>query len=388
MVAVYYTQTYYLDAALETIQSLKKIAKVHLLIEIAPESKKSTIIDVESLDGLDVIESFKAVLGEEKYSRFLPYLNGVASVHFVVHATKKSFSPIVFFNARKVINFINNLSPDALHFDTVSARAIGLIRLAKKYNIHITVHDPVPHSGEASWKKKMTTFLFYRKAGTFFFYSKFAKDQFDIHYPKLKKNTSLLRFQPFSFIRQFASKNNSAGDHILFFGRMSPYKGIDILLESIPLVLNQFPEAKFILAGNQDHLAKNIDSLVTNKDSVTIISDYLGIEQLSRLISNSKFVVCPYRDATQSGVLMTAFALGKPVLSTKVGAFPEYIIDGHNGLLTDPDAKSFAYVICKALSGDNYLQLAQNINSRFSDSVDEENQISLWNAYNLIMEKA
>lgn len=388
MDAVYYTQTYFLDAALETIQSLKKIAKLHLLIEIAPESKKSTIIEVESLDGLDVIESFKAVLGEEKYSRFLPYLNGVASVHFVVHATKRAFSPIVFFNTRKVIKFINNLSPDVIHFDTVSARAIGLIMLAKKYNIHITVHDPVPHSGEASWKKKMTNLLFYRKANNFFFYSKFAQDQFDIHYPKLKRNTSLLRFQPFSFIRQFASKHISAGDYILFFGRMSPYKGIDILLESIPLVLKEFPKAKFLLAGNQDHYKIDIQTLVTLKDSVTIISDYFGTEQLSHLISNSKFVVCPYRDATQSGVLMTAFAFGKPVLSTNVGAFPEYINDGYNGLLTNPDAKAFAYIICKALSGDNYLQLAQNINSRFSDSDDEENQISLWNGYNSIMGEA
>ncbi len=37
--------------------------------------------------------------------------------------------------------------------------------------------------------------------------------------------------------------------HILFFGRLSPYKGIDDLLQAMPDVFNEFPDEKLIIAG-------------------------------------------------------------------------------------------------------------------------------------------
>ena len=386
MIVVYYTQTYFLDAALETLQSLKKIATVHLLIELAPESKKSTIIDIASLDGLNIIESFKTVLDEMSYLRFLPYLNGIASVNFVVHSTKQALSPVVLYKCRKVMKFIHNISPDVIHFDTVSGRSLGLIPLAKKYSIHITIHDPVAHSGEKSWKKKIINLLFYRKAINFFFYSQFAKQQFALHNPTIKQKLSLLRFQPFSFVRQFSLHKSSDGHYILFFGRMSPYKGIDILLAAIPMVLKNFPGTKFILAGCQDNYSLNSETYYAYKDSITVISAYLSIQELSELIMHSKFIVCPYRDATQSGVLMTAFAFAKPVLATRVGAFPEYITDGVNGLLANANAKDFAHAICMTLSGDRYMQFAKHLNSGFSATDDQKNQNSLKNAYDLSLD--
>ncbi|MFN5423167.1 MAG: glycosyltransferase, partial [bacterium] len=283
MVVVYYTQTYFLDAALETLQSLKKIASLHLLIELAPESKKSTVIDIDSLNALDVIESFRAVTGEDTYRRFLPYLEGISTVHFVVHKTKKAFSPISYFVCQKVIKFINRLSPDIIHFDTVSVRSIGLISLSRKFKIHITIHDPVPHSGEDSWKKRLTNFLFYRTASNLFFYSKFALQQFRLNYRAIHTSCSLLRFQPFSFLQQFATPRHVPTNYILFFGRMSPYKGIDILLKSIPLVLARFPASHFILAGSQDNYSISKETLMLYKNSITVIPGYLSTQQLADL---------------------------------------------------------------------------------------------------------
>ncbi|MEI2749884.1 MAG: glycosyltransferase [Ferruginibacter sp.] len=67
------------------------------------------------------------------------------------------------------------------------------------------------------------------------------------------------------------------------------------------------------------------------------------------MIENSKFIVCPYRDATQSGVLMTSYAAGKMVLATNVGSFPEYIQDGVNGLLAEVTPESIAQKIIEGL---------------------------------------
>lgn len=54
------------------------------------------------------------------------------------------------------------------------------------------------------------------------------------------------------------------------------------------------------------------------------------------LIKKAQFVVCPYIDATQSGVIMSSFALNKPVIATHTGGLPEMVIDKRYGLIIPP----------------------------------------------------
>ena len=66
MTVLYYTQTYYLDAAIETIRSLDSAnLDLHLVIEITPDSKCSNIINIASLENADAVTSFTALLGKE-----------------------------------------------------------------------------------------------------------------------------------------------------------------------------------------------------------------------------------------------------------------------------------------------------------------------------------
>ena len=381
MVLLYYTQTYFLDAVLESIQSLKKVSELHLLIEIAPESKKSTIIDVPSLKQFATVEHWKSVLDEKMCKRLAPYFEGLASIHFVVHKSAHALSPSSFLVCAKLFQLVNRIKPKIIHFDTVSVRSIGMLAFANRYKIAITVHDPVSHSGEHSWKTNFARWLFYMKARHFFFYSTFAENQFRHHYPRVVCKSSLLHFQPFSFIRTFQPLLTYRSDYILFFGRMSPYKGIDILLDAIPMVLTKYPSAKFILAGSTEHLICNHETLTRHAGSVRFLPHYLSPSSLATLISQAQFIVCPYRDATQSGVLMTAFAFGKTVIASNVGAFPEYIRDNHDGLLIEPNATQLASAISKALSGNYYLDLQNNINPEFSTVYDIQNQQSFLSAY-------
>jgi glycosyltransferase involved in cell wall biosynthesis len=89
-------------------------------------------------------------------------------------------------------------------------------------------------------------------------------------------------------------------------------------------------------------------------DSIRLLNKYVSIQELAELIQNAEFIVCPYREATQSGVLMTAFALNKPVLATNVGAFPEYIVENVNGMLVEPTVNGIEKGILTMLNNNHY----------------------------------
>ncbi len=262
------------------------------------------------------------------------------------------------------------------------AGTIGLFSYLKSKKVVIALHDPVPHSGEYNWREDVPNFVFYRLAQSFIFYSKFAVAQFREHYAQFKVPLHDIKLQPYTFIKQYIGNQKNDGDYILFFGRLSYYKGIDILLEAIPKVLERFPHQKFKIAG-KPVFGYEVDQAVVNKypHNIEVDSRYLSTEELVGCIGGSKFIVCPYRDATQSGVLMTAFAAGKTVLASNVGSFPEYIKDGYNGLLCEPNADSLAANIIAALEGSTYLSFQEKVIDHYSEEVGEYNSNAILQAY-------
>jgi glycosyltransferase involved in cell wall biosynthesis len=382
MVVAYYTSTNFLDVVLETIQGFKTQVELHIFIEITPASKNTTIINVASLDEFNNIETPERLLGKEKWDELKGYFEGVASVHFLVHKDVRS---LTFKSLRKAFAFgkyLRQFKVDVFHFDTVSPRAIGLYFYLRSKKVFITLHDPVPHSGETNWREHLPNFVFYGMARGYFFYSQFANEQFRQYYKRIKVPFYNLRLQPYSFISQFMHKHKRNGNAILFFGRLSYYKGIDLLLEAIPKVLEKYPQQKFIIAGKPAYGYK-IDGTILEqyKNNLEVLLRYISIEELVTYFESSKFVVCPYRDATQSGVLMTCRAAGKMVVATRVGSFPEYIQDNVDGLLAEPNPQSIAEKIIEALEQDRYKTMEQHIVSSYSDETGTQNGNTILKAY-------
>lgn len=382
MVVVYYTSTGFLDVIIETIQSIKKEVELHVIIEITPSSKSSTIVDVANLDNFNMVEKPEMILGNEKWQYLKPYFEGVASVEFVVHKNKKAFSLRTLKTAFSLGRYLKKYKANVLHFDSISTCSIGLYFYALTKKMFITVHDPAPHSGERSWRERILKSIFFPLAKGYFFYSAFAEKQFTNYYKKIKKPLHVIKLQPYSYVTRFLSNKQTSGKNILFFGRLSVYKGIDILLEAIPIVLAKFPNEKFVIAGHADYGYK-IDEQLINKYSpnIQIIKGYLNTEELVKKIEEAKFIICPYRDATQSGVVMTALAAGKMVIATNVGSFSEYIHNGENGLLSEPNAPAVASKIIEALQNDNYKIITQKVVPGYSKKYGDENQRSILNAY-------
>ena len=107
------------------------------------------------------------------------------------------------------------------------------------------------------------------------------------------------------------------------------------------------------------------------------INRFISNKELASLISNSIAVVCPYIDATQSGVVMSAYALNKPVIATNVGALPEMVDDGRTGFLVPPrDSKALADAIRKMLEPETAQQMSKHIMEDYSSGKNSWKEIA------------
>ncbi len=158
---------------------------------------------------------------------------------------------------------------------------------------------------------------------------------------------------------------------LLFFGNIRPYKGLDILLKSLPLVLKHSPDTTLHIAGevfyNSPRHRKSklemerplqlIQQLNLTKH-VTIDSRYIPNEEIAQLFSGADAIVIPYRSATQSAVLSLAYSFGLPAIVTRVGGLAGMIREGETGYVAEPeDPESLAQAIIRfierPLSRDN-----------------------------------
>lgn len=381
MQVLYYLQSCYLDAALELLQSIKKDVSIHLLIELAPESMKSNIINIDSLDGLKTLEKFNDVINATESLYFEPYFEGITSVNFIIHHHKSAFSLQSFLIAVKIRNYISKFKIGVVHFDSLSSRSLFLLPFIIPLHKLVTIHDPIAHDGENSWKYKFVNKFRDTLINNHIFYSNYAKNQFLQYNTNTTNKLINLRLQPYTFYQQFKEEQLENPTSILFVGRLAYYKGIDLLLDAIPIVLNEFPNQQFIIAGKAEHYTPNIDLIKKYKNNIVFRNDFLTPFELVKLITNAKFLICPYRDATQSGVLMTSKALGKVVLATNTGAFSEYIINGENGILINPDVQMIAQFLKHLILNDNYKQLEPKVNNYHSKNISLLNNHFILNAY-------
>jgi glycosyltransferase involved in cell wall biosynthesis len=137
---------------------------------------------------------------------------------------------------------------------------------------------------------------------------------------------------------------------VLFFGRLSRYKGIEALLEAEPLITREVPDARIVVAG-RDYAEDRYGKMSGARKNIVFYNRFIPNREVPRLFRESSLVVMPYVEASQSGVLGLAYAFGKPVVATRVGSIPEVVEDGGTGLLVPPgDAGALASAVLRLLN--------------------------------------
>jgi glycosyltransferase involved in cell wall biosynthesis len=120
---------------------------------------------------------------------------------------------------------------------------------------------------------------------------------------------------------------------VLFFGRLSVYKGLDVFYDAARIVASRVPGVRFVVAGHAvtGYLPPQAPELA--RGTIEVHDRCISNEEMAELFQSATVAVCPYRDATQSGVVLTAFAFGVPVVVSDAGGLPEYVASDQTGLV-------------------------------------------------------
>lgn len=164
--------------------------------------------------------------------------------------------------------------------------------------------------------------------------------------------------------RSLARKTlNLNGKILLFFGFVRPYKGLDVLLEAMPLVIAQH-NATLLVVGefwkDKEAYLRQISDLNIG-DNIKIIDDYVPNEDIGLYFAVADLVVQPYHSATGSGICQLAYGLKKPVIATRVGNLDEVIDDRVNGrLVPASNPETLAKALNESLQDDILNKLNNN----------------------------
>lgn len=134
--------------------------------------------------------------------------------------------------------------------------------------------------------------------------------------------------------------------HVLFFGFIRAYKGLDLLLKAMAdervkdvhlIVAGEFYEdsVKYMSIMKEHHLG----------DRVHLFTEYIPDTEVNRFFSACDIVAQPYKTATQSGVTQVAYHFEKPMIVTNVGGLSEIVPEGKVGYNVDPEPSAIAEAI-------------------------------------------
>ncbi len=133
----------------------------------------------------------------------------------------------------------------------------------------------------------------------------------------------------------FKKENNITTEKkvLLFVGRINKDKGYDTLIKSLYLLIEQNKNVVLIMIAQKNDKEIKFNFLIKNKKII-----YLSPEKnINYLYSIADVVLLPSRIEPFGLVMIEAGSFKKPFIGGNTGGIAEFIEDGKNGLLVDPE---------------------------------------------------
>lgn len=172
----------------------------------------------------------------------------------------------------------------------------------------------------------------------------------------------------------------------LYLGHVPRGSDLDLAVEAMAHLAEEMPQAHLVVAGVGDGLEevrRHIHRLGL-AERVLLVPGWIEHDRAPRYLAAADAIVAPYRDtlinrAKCPAKVVQAMALGRPVVTSRVGQNVEYVEDGRSGLLVEPgDAKDLARALRLVLSDPELAgELGRNARQRIWQRFDWQQQVGI-----------
>jgi glycosyltransferase involved in cell wall biosynthesis len=253
------------------------------------------------------------------------------------------------------------LRPDAVIITMNSPFAWPFIRSLRKRGLKViyVAHDSEPHPGDyaAAWQRT-TQDLLIRNADRVVALSNIVAGRIVERLPVAKNKISVVPIEtiyPSLGTDKPSPQPGGSPVRLLFYGRLLSYKGLDLLAQALE-PMKARAGWRLTIAG-AGPLEDDVRRRFAGWEQVDLQLGWVSDSQTDRLYSSHDLLLCPYTEASQSGVVAMAISWGMPSLVMPTGALPEQIGFGAAGLVAKAlDAEGFRQTLEEALLQPDRLQ--------------------------------
>lgn len=339
------------DADLSYLNAAQKLSDITYIMEVTPRFMKGPAYNIGKIyPHSGVFKATEAYPEFEKYSRIID-----VDKFYVVNTCGKFWQQKAFWTNFLLLLFLIRNKFDVIHL-TWPANVYEFIIYMLKRKIILTVHDPFPHTGLDTRIVRLRRKVAFRCVPHFIILNKAQREKFLSFYHLPSSAVIDSRLSCYTYLNMVEQDMTTVPEqkYILFAGKISKYKGVEYLLEAMKKVHDTFPDIKLVVAGGGKY---HFDiSEYAALPYIDIRNRFIPDEELVALMNKTQFMVCPYTDATQSGVIMSSFTFGTPVIATRVGGLPEMLGNGKYGMLVkEKDTDALYQGICSLLSDEKQL---------------------------------
>ncbi len=190
-------------------------------------------------------------------------------------------------------------------------------------------------------------------------------------------------FQLYNFIDKIDKTPATLGNYILYFGRLSAEKGIDVLLRA----LAKCPGEILKIVGSGPELSK-LEKLVIDlhiNNRVEFCGQKSG-QELHNIIKNAKIIAVPSVWLENMPFsLLEAMSMAKPIIASRVGGLPEMIDEGRSGFLFTAGSVEELSAVISNLPKFNLAVMGETARERVRDLGIDKHLESLESIYRRVL---
>jgi len=144
-----------------------------------------------------------------------------------------------------------------------------------------------------------------------------------------------------------------AGDKLVFFvGRLVYEKGVQTVIEAMPIILSKIPNVTFVVAGSGPHM-NQLKSLVCTfgLEEKVIFTGHIDSETLCAFYRSADLTVVPSLYEPFGMVVLESMAMGTPTIVADTGGLSEIVVHEETGLKFEPGSpESLAEAMLRVLT--------------------------------------